>query len=255
MILLSSIAKFFGYNPTKQPEFDVKVDSDLATKTKELVVSQQQAISLSNTSFSSKILSESLDLEGESLLSRIKSSLKTILNDKNAVISGELLVKGGLLVASNLNADIVVSRISDSEESVVFISESGFVSGNVVADVVVVLGTVKGSIFANKALRIESSAKIEGDIFYEALKLKPEAKIRGRLSSVHDISTEDANQLFKVRTANLSDTASELRIPNMFSIPKTISLESSDFIKESEFVTTIGSENAIQSQTLLRRAG
>lgn len=94
-------------------------------------------------------------------------------------IEGDLRFGDGLRIDGSVHGDI---RASDAEKtSLLVISETAQVIGQVHADHVIVNGTVKGPVFATTMLELQPKARIEGDVHYAALEMHQGALIAGQL--------------------------------------------------------------------------
>ena len=72
-------------------------------------------------------------------------------------------------------------RASDEQPSILVVSESASVTGQIHADHVIINGAVKGPVFAFDLLELQPKARIEGDVSYKALEMHQGATISGQL--------------------------------------------------------------------------
>jgi len=93
-------------------------------------------------------------------------------------IAGNMTFTDGLRVDGEVNGNL---RASDGSASILVISESATVMGEVVADHIIINGTVKGPVHARHMLELQPKARIEGDIQYAALEMHQGALITGQL--------------------------------------------------------------------------
>jgi cytoskeletal protein CcmA (bactofilin family) len=96
-------------------------------------------------------------------------------------IEGHVLFHDGLRVDGEVVGDI---RASDEQSSILVISESASVTGQIHADHVIINGSVKGPVFAFDLLELQPKARIEGDVSYKALEMHQGAIISGHLQPV-----------------------------------------------------------------------
>ena len=96
-------------------------------------------------------------------------------------IEGNVLFHDGLRVDGDVVGDI---RASDEQPSILVISESAGVTGQIHADHVIINGAVKGPVFAFELLELQPKARIEGDVSYKALEMHQGATISGQLQPV-----------------------------------------------------------------------
>lgn len=93
-------------------------------------------------------------------------------------IDGNLTFLDGLRVDGDVVGDI---RASDEQPSILVVSESASVTGQIHADHVIINGRVKGPVFAFELLELQPKARIEGDVSYKALEMHQGATIAGQL--------------------------------------------------------------------------
>lgn len=65
--------------------------------------------------------------------------------------------------------------------SILVISETATVTGEIHADHIIINGTVKGPVYANAMLELQPKARIQGDVHYTALEMHQGAIIAGQL--------------------------------------------------------------------------
>ena len=73
--------------------------------------------------------------------------------------------------------------------SILVISESASVTGEIHADHIIINGTVKGQVHARFMLELQPKARIEGDVHYTALEMHQGALIAGQLRPI--VGTEE----------------------------------------------------------------
>ncbi|MBS3912162.1 MAG: polymer-forming cytoskeletal protein [Hydrogenophaga sp.] len=93
-------------------------------------------------------------------------------------IEGNVLFHDGLRVDGEVVGDI---RASDERPSILVVSESACVTGQIHADHVIINGMVKGPVLAFDLLELQPKARIEGDVSYRALEMHQGATISGQL--------------------------------------------------------------------------
>ena len=97
---------------------------------------------------------------------------------EGSVISGNMVFTDGLRVDGEVHGNI---RADAAMASILVISESASVTGEVVADHIIINGTVKGPVHARHMLELQPKARIEGDVQYSALEMHQGALITGQL--------------------------------------------------------------------------
>ena len=90
----------------------------------------------------------------------------------------ELQFTDGLRVDGELIGDI---RANGDAPSILVISESATVEGEIHADHVIINGTVRGPVHTRELLELQPKARIEGDVYYKALEMHQGAVIAGQL--------------------------------------------------------------------------
>lgn len=93
-------------------------------------------------------------------------------------IEGNLRFTDGLRVDGEVVGDI---HANAEQPSLLVISESAQVTGQVHADHVIINGTVNGPVLANELLELQPKANITGDVHYKALEMHQGAVISGQL--------------------------------------------------------------------------
>jgi cytoskeletal protein CcmA (bactofilin family) len=93
-------------------------------------------------------------------------------------IDGNVVFHDGLRVDGDVVGDI---RASEDQPSILVISESASVMGQIHADHVIINGSVKGPVFAFDLLELQPKARIEGDVSYKSLEMHQGATISGQL--------------------------------------------------------------------------
>lgn len=104
-------------------------------------------------------------------------AIRSLIADGNHV-EGHVRFRDGLRVDGTIVGD-VLAREEDS--SILVISETASIIGEVHADHVIVNGTIKGPVYARLMLELQPKARIEGDVFYTALEMHQGAIIAGML--------------------------------------------------------------------------
>ena len=105
---------------------------------------------------------------------------------KSLIAQGSQIV-GNFTFTDGLRVDgSVVGNIRANEDgpSIVVISETATVSGEIWADHIIINGSVKGPIHANVMLELQPRARIEGDVHYIALEMHQGALVSGQLRPI-----------------------------------------------------------------------
>jgi len=93
-------------------------------------------------------------------------------------IEGNFTFTEGLRVDGEVIGDLLASG---DLPSILVISESASVTGNVRAHHVIVNGRIQGAVFAKDLLELQPKAQIEGPVEYRALEMHQGALITGQL--------------------------------------------------------------------------
>lgn len=93
-------------------------------------------------------------------------------------------IDGNMAFSDGLRVDgVIVGNVmaSDAVASILVISDSASVTGEITADHIIINGTVKGPIHARHMLELQPKARIEGNVEYAALEMHQGALISGQL--------------------------------------------------------------------------
>jgi cytoskeletal protein CcmA (bactofilin family) len=93
-------------------------------------------------------------------------------------IKGHYHFTDGLRVDGGIIGDV---RANEDKSSILVISETALVQGEIHADHVIINGAVKGPVYATDLLELQPKARIEGDVHYKALEMHQGAVISGQL--------------------------------------------------------------------------
>jgi cytoskeletal protein CcmA (bactofilin family) len=104
-------------------------------------------------------------------------SIKSLIAQGSS-IEGNLKFTDGLRIDGEVVGDI---RAAEGGASILVISESATVIGQIYADHVIINGHVMGPIHASQLLELQPKANIEGDVSYKALEMHQGAVISGQL--------------------------------------------------------------------------
>ena len=96
-------------------------------------------------------------------------------------ISGNFQFTDGLRVDGSVVGNI---RAATEGPSMVVISETASVTGEIWADHIIINGAVKGPIHASVILELQPKARIEGDVHYTALEMHQGALVSGQLRPI-----------------------------------------------------------------------
>ncbi|TRD11392.1 polymer-forming cytoskeletal protein [Erythrobacter insulae] len=128
-------------------------------------------------------------------------------NSTFSVIGSDINIKGDISASADLHVDGSIE--GDIKCASLVQGESSQVTGGVTADTARLAGRVTGSITA-KELVILKTAKIEGDVHYDALTIEQGAQVDGRFAP--NARREAGKPGAPVKAASPADVQSELQI-------------------------------------------
>ena len=96
-------------------------------------------------------------------------------------INGHIAFADGLRVDGDVSGNV---RAKDEGSSILVISESAHIVGEISADHIIINGSVKGPVHARLMLELQPKARIEGDVQYAALEMHQGALITGQLRPI-----------------------------------------------------------------------
>ena len=100
-------------------------------------------------------------------------------NSTFSVIGSDVVIKGDVSASADLHVDGTIE--GDIKCASLVQGEASGISGSVVAETARLSGKVNGSITARE-LTILKSARIEGDVHYDALTIEQGAQVEGRFA-------------------------------------------------------------------------
>jgi cytoskeletal protein CcmA (bactofilin family) len=124
------------------------------------------------------------------------AEIKTLIA-QGTRIDGNLKFEEGLRVDGSVHGAIHAA----SEGSLLVISEGAVVEGGLMADRVIIAGTVKGPVLARESLELQPQARVEGDVQYLALEVHQGATISGQLRPIGAAATSSDQDKPSIRLA------------------------------------------------------
>ncbi len=113
---------------------------------------------------------------------KIKSSRIETLIGHSITITGDIAFTGGLHLDGKVIGNISAENHSDN--SVLVISESGSIEGDVAVAFAVINGEVTGNVYATQKLELSPKARIRGNVHYSLLEMASGAEVNGKM--VHE---------------------------------------------------------------------
>jgi cytoskeletal protein CcmA (bactofilin family) len=112
------------------------------------------------------------------------------------LITGNITFTEGLRIDGEVNGNVTAS---ENQPSMLVISETANVQGEIQADHVIINGKVTGPIHARDLLELQPKAQITGDVSYKALEMHQGATIAGQL---RPMMLEEEKPLLKLAANN-----------------------------------------------------
>jgi cytoskeletal protein CcmA (bactofilin family) len=106
--------------------------------------------------------------------------IKSLIAEGNQ-IDGNFRFADGLRIDGAVVGNVVGNP---DQASILVISETALVTGEIHADHIIVNGSVKGPVHARVMLELQPKARIEGDVHYAALEMHQGAIIAGQLRPI-----------------------------------------------------------------------
>lgn len=106
-----------------------------------------------------------------------------------SLIAADSQIDGNIRFADGLRIDgAIVGNVcgKPDQASILVISESAAVTGEVRADHIIINGSVNGPVHASVLLELQPKARIQGDVHYTALEMHQGAVIAGQLRPIVD---------------------------------------------------------------------
>jgi cytoskeletal protein CcmA (bactofilin family) len=111
--------------------------------------------------------------------SKKQPAIKSLLAHGTSIV-GNVHFSDGLRIDGHVKGDV----IANSETSILVISETAVVVGQIHAAHVIVNGRVQGPIHASVLLELQPRAYVEGDVHYLALEMHQGAAVAGQLKPI-----------------------------------------------------------------------
>lgn len=101
----------------------------------------------------------------------------TSLVSKDALVDGVLRLRTGVKIDGIVIGGVI---IESPDACMLIVDVTGEVEGNILASRAIISGAIRGSIHATEIL-VRSTAKINGDIFYQRIHIEDGAEVNGQL--------------------------------------------------------------------------
>ncbi|AMP07229.1 MULTISPECIES: bactofilin family protein [Collimonas] len=114
---------------------------------------------------------------------KAKSTIDSLIGSSTS-IQGDVHFKGGLRIDGHVKGNVVAEI---GQASVLVISESAKVEGEVRVAHLVVNGEISGNVFSSELLELQPKARITGDVNYKALEMHSGALVSGKLTHEQNV--------------------------------------------------------------------
>jgi len=108
------------------------------------------------------------------------TKIDTLIGSKTEML-GDVRFSGGLHVDGTVKGNVAAE---DDAPSVLTLSESGTIEGEVRVPNVVLNGTVIGDVHARQHIELASNARITGNVYYSLIEMAMGAEVNGNLVHV-----------------------------------------------------------------------
>ena len=108
------------------------------------------------------------------------TKIDTLIGSKTEML-GDVRFSGGLHVDGTVKGNVVAE---EDASSVLTLSESGTIEGEVRVPNVVLNGTVIGDVHARQHIELASNARITGNVYYSLIEMAMGAEVNGNLVHV-----------------------------------------------------------------------
>ncbi|WP_144393139.1 bactofilin family protein [Pleionea sediminis] len=109
---------------------------------------------------------------------RPKAGAADTLITRDTKITGDIQFKGVLYIDGYVKGNI---QSEEPEMSLLTIGKHGVIEGQVDVPHVIILGRVKGDVYATEHVELESSAHIDGDVYYKLIEMAMGAEVNGKM--------------------------------------------------------------------------
>jgi len=118
------------------------------------------------------------------------------------IITGDIAFADGLRIDGHVTGHLIASQ---DTHSLLVVSETAVIIGEVRADHVIINGTVQGPIYAQQLLELQPKARVDGDVSYKALEMHQGAIIAGQLRPV--TGSAESKPVLKLTSHNVESSS------------------------------------------------
>jgi len=109
---------------------------------------------------------------------KAKAGAADTLICKQTKITGDVSFTGVLYIDGHIKGDICSE---ETENSLVTIGKNGFVEGQIKVPHIMILGRVKGDVYALEHVELMADARIEGNVYYKLIEMAMGAEVNGQM--------------------------------------------------------------------------
>ena len=130
----------------------------------------------------------------------------TTLIGQHTTIKGDISYTGGLHVEGEIKGNVMATSGMDS---VLILSETGIIEGDVRVPNMVLNGTVHGDVHATQHLNLLSNTRVNGNVYYRLVEMAGGAEVNGNLvhcaeeAAVTDV-THDGSEISEAMVEEIS---------------------------------------------------
>lgn len=105
------------------------------------------------------------------------AKIDTIIG-QNTTLEGDVHFSGGLHVDGRIKGNVIAEA---GGNSILTLSESGSIEGEVRVPDVILNGTVKGDVHASERIELAPHARVSGNVYYHLIEMAMGAEVNGNL--------------------------------------------------------------------------
>ncbi len=109
---------------------------------------------------------------------KIKAAHYDSLIGKQSELSGDVRFSGGLLIQGSVKGNVIAD---DDSRSVLNVTETGTIEGEVRVPNIVLNGSVVGDVHARERIELASNARVTGNVYYALIEMAMGAEVNGNL--------------------------------------------------------------------------
>jgi len=109
--------------------------------------------------------------------SRPAGSVDTLIG-RQTELHGDVHFSGGLHVDGKILGKIIAD---DDKSTVLSVSETGQIEGDVRVSHVVLNGTIVGDVYASQCITLSAKARVSGNVYYKLIEMTSGATVNGQL--------------------------------------------------------------------------